>query len=218
MSFMTFYQTKSLFRGAETWTKPNGMVGVSLRLYEHFVIRGPALGYEVFTHKDSPHKLDFGIRYIDDGEPLIRFSDSEESFRNKRKGALESSASYRYKFGFKNLFYVGGSLSRDWIAYKSQYYELNVGAPVIIFTKLNLSYGFGSLKTNTYNYGEGAKSGSGFFKYGLSHVMPYVPWEGIIIWSWDRSKVISSENRNANYVRGDGDYTQFSVRLIWNFS
>jgi hypothetical protein len=213
--FMGFYQSKSVYRGATTWPEPGMLVGVSVRFYQKFVWRGPSLTYETFNREDN-HQLNFRVNFSDDNRPWIRLKSAEKSFRSQRDGALESSVSYRYKFGFKNLFFLGMFAGNEYIAYKSYYYELLAGVPLIPFFKLTVAAGRGSRATNQYIFGPEAVSGWGHYRYTVTAVIPFVPWDGIIINTFTRSKIISGANRHADYIRGESENSVFSTRVIWN--
>lgn len=213
-SLMSFYQSKNVYRGALIWPEPGMLVGVSLRIYQKFVWRGPSLTYEVFGKQEN-QRLNFGINFSDDNRPWIRFKSAEKNYRNQRDGALESSVRYRYKFGFKNLFYLGFFASQELITYKSYYYEAQAGMPLIPFFKLSVAAGNGSIETNRYIFGPEAKEGWGHYRYAITAVIPFVPWDGIIINSFTRSKIISGANRNADYIRGESENSVFSMRVIW---
>lgn len=212
-----FYQAKDVYRGALIWREPFTMAGPTVRLYQKFVLRGPSLTYEVFGRKDQ-HMLNISVAFSDDNDPWIKLKDSEISFRNKRDGALESRVAYRYKFGYRNKFYLGGLVARDYIAYKNMYYELQAGTPLIPFFSTNLALSRAPIKTNEYIYGDGARDGWGHYRIEISNVIPFVPWPGIIINRFTHSKIISSENRTASYIgEGEAENNVFSTIWIYRF-
>ena len=194
-----FFQTKSVYRGALTWPKPSFMVGPSLILFDKLSIRGPSVSYSHFP-RDNPWEFESNFSIVDDGEPLLSLGSHEEDYRNSRKGSYEVSARVKYKFGFMNKFYVGALLARDLKRSEAFYSELQLGAPVFIYTTINYLMGFGELEANRYFYGEEAVSGPSWHEFSLKYVMPFVPWEGIVINSLSYSQILQTENQRAGLV------------------
>jgi len=47
-------------------------------------------------------------------------------------------------------------------------------------------------------------------------VIPFVPWDGIIINTLEKTWVLQGANKNADYVRGNTDHLSFNTRWVWN--
>lgn len=213
---MAFYASKNIYRGALAWPEAGLVGGPSVRFFQKIVWRGPSIAYEPFT-RESPHRLSASLSFSDDNGPFLRFKDADSYFWNRRKNALETAVRYRYIFGYRNLFSVGGFIAKDYIAYKSIYYELTAEIPLVPFVKLALGAGRGSQATNEYIFGSGAVDGWGHYRYAINAVIPFLPWNGIIINSFTTSKIISGGNRNASFVDGNIKNSAFSSRWIFNF-
>jgi hypothetical protein len=208
-----FFNSKSLFRGAETWPKPSIMAGPSFTFYERVSVKGPSVDYS-FLEGKSPFSLAMGIRLHSDGEPLISLGSHEEDYRNQRSSTFEFQTSFSYKFrGFSG----GVMLAKDLDETKSLYSELKVGAPAYIkFLSLEYLIGIGEKGANQYSYGPTAVSGAGWQKFSLNYLMLNLPWDGVIINSASYSKVLQGKNKTADFVRSNDGNFVFSTIIVWN--
>lgn len=212
---MGFAQSKQLFRGAVTWPVPTMLAGVSIILFEKLHIRGPSIAYK-FYDRENPFQLEIGSRYFTDDKPMIDFSNHKMDFRNTRGDSLNIYASTKYKFGFRNLFYVGLNVVRDLTRYQGIHSVLKLGAPVLPFTTLKLEYSLSEKSSNQYAYGHQAISGNGYIAAGLKVVVIKLPWKGIMMIDFDNYWIQKSENKHANFVGGDSVNTKLSTRIIWD--
>jgi hypothetical protein len=212
-------QTQRNYRGAQTWPVPTVMAGPSFTFYRKLSLRGPRLNYNFSSHKRSaPWKLNLGIGAIGDGKPLFSLESHNEDFRNQRSSSFEMYLRGSYKFGFLKLFQVGGKIVQDIREHYGNYQEVFVGAPTIKYTKIFAGLDRASTKSNQYAYGPEAVSGIGHMYLKLQLVIPphLLPWKGIIMTSAKSSWITSSENKNADYVRGRDETHVLSTRMIWN--
>lgn len=212
MSLGGFFNSKSLFRGAETWPKPSMMVGPSFTFYERVSVKGPSVDYS-FLGPKSPLSLTMGVRLHSDGKPLISLASHEEDYRNQRKSTFEFLTNLSYKFrGFSG----GVMLARDLDETKSLYSELTLGVPAYIkFLSLEFLIGIGEKGANKYSYGPTATSGAGWQQLSLKYLMINLPWDGVIINSASYSKILQDENRTADYVRSNDSHFVFSTVVVW---
>ena len=213
---MGFVQSKSVYKGAETWPKATGLVGIGITLYEVLSIRGPSVTYHPFSRKD-PWELNVGVRYFNDNRPWMDFSNHEEDYRNQRGDSVNSFASLKYKFGLRNKFFFGLSVEKELIEHYGWHTEASAGVPLVPYTSLSGTYSFAGGKSNKYAYGPEAVNGEGFFSLGLKVVFPHLPWPGIAMILADKSWILQDENKNADYVRGHSQNFVLSTRVIWSF-
>lgn len=210
-------KSKSVFRGAMTWNKPGLTVGPELIFYDHYVIRGPHIFYKHFLDRNSSYEWDIGWRLVGDSRPMIRFTSDGRDFRNSRNTSHELFTKFTYKFGWMKKFSVGGEFSADIDENKGFFYLLKFGLPVYKFTSLETKFGFGTEAMNDYIYGPHAVSGPGFYAISLTYVYPHVPWKGIVINSLEYSKVVQSENRNAELLGGRYQDLCYKLMVIYSF-
>lgn len=215
---MGFFNTKSVFRGAEFWPYPSMIVAPGFLFFDrHLKVFGPNISYDFFPKRESSFRLELGLRYINDDEPpFFQFKNHEEDYRNQRKDAIDSSINFAYRFGEKKRYQLGMVLAKEVMRFKGVYSEFNASAPILPLTSLRGRFSIADDRYNKYLYGPESNSGTGFAAIGITIVIPFVPWDGIIINNFEQSWVTQTQNRNANYVRGDGDHFQFSTRWIWN--
>ena len=69
---------------------------------------------------------------------------------------------------------------------------------------------------NDHLYGPSAKESLGFQSLEFKHVIPFVPWEGIVIQSVTHSWLVEKESRNAEFVRGEDEHLTYQLTVIWN--
>lgn len=213
---MMNYQTSTIHRGAQIWPKNSLMLGPGFLFFDRQLkVFGPNIIYSLFPEKDSSIHIDFGVRYFDDNKPLFYFGHHNEDYRNQRKNSLESYTSFSYNFGFKKKFSIGFSISKELIDYEGLYSELKLGAPIAPFTSLSALLSFAEKSSNQYLYGNTAISGVGYSQLGTTIVIPFVPWDGIIINQLNYSWIIKDTNKNADYIRGNDRHWVFSTRWIW---
>ena len=215
IKLMAAYQNQSVYKGAVTWPKASAMVGPMFVFYKRFFLAGPSFYYAPFD-RDNHHYINSGLRYYDDGEPLIKLSDHEKDYRNERKATLNGHFLYAYNFGFKKKFKIGGKIEKDFTDHKGLHTELNLGAPFLPFTSLGLDIGYGEKSSNQYLYGPSSQSGMSYSAFNLNAVYPFVPWDGVAMINLKRSWVLQGQNKQAYYIRGDHINDQISLRLFWN--
>jgi hypothetical protein len=214
---MSAFSTQSIYRGAQIWPYPTMMIGPGLLFFDkHLKVFGPSVSYDFFPERESVFKLEIGARYFNDDRPWIRFNDHEEDYRNQRSDSIDSNIKFSYAFGPKKKFEVGAMVSRELYRFKGTYSEFRLQAPLFPLTKISGKVSVADSRYNKYLYGPTSLSGTGYAALGLTIVIPFVPWDGIIINNFEQSWVTQTTNRNADYVRGNGDHFQFSTRWMWN--
>ena len=215
VSLSSFYKNKSVFRGAETWPKPSYFVGPGLIFFDKWLLRGPGLFYSHFP-RTSSFLFTAGVSYFDDGEPWPDTSDHKEDYRNQRKSTVEASTKFRYKFGYRNSFYLGVSLYKEIKYHYGHFSELEAGLPLLPYTGLHLKMGLGDKQANQYIYGPSGVSGEAYRSASVSVVIPHVPWNGIIRAEVNRSWIVQEKNRAGEYVKGKSVNDGGSMMLVWN--
>lgn len=216
MSVMAAAQGQSVYRGAPIWPKASALAGPSFTFFEKLVVRGPNIDFLFYNPRESSLEIELGIHYFDDNKPLFSFGKHSGDHRNQRKNSLESTFKFRYKFGYKKKFYIGSLLASDHIAYKGFYGEIHGGLPLLPFTSLNVKFSLADRSANQYFYGPESIGGYGHSSLGITFVIPFVPWDGVIINSFEKSWVLRGINQNADYVRGQGIQNVLSTRWIFN--
>ncbi len=217
INLMAFISAQTIYKGAQIWPKTTFLVAPGLQFFDRRLhIYGPNISWNFHSSKEDPIKLTFGGRYWDDDRPLIRPTGGDEDYRNQRSDSLEFYLKGNYSFGWKNKFAVGFYVGRDVIRYESWYSEFNAKVPLLPFTSLVGTISHAEGDTNRYLYGPESISGWGYGALAIRLVIPFVPWDGIIINSLEQSWVLKGANKNADYVRGNGDHLTFSTRWIWN--
>lgn len=212
----TMFMTKSVYRGAEFWPKPMYFVAPSLQFFGQINVRGPNISWTPFDRK-SQHDFTLGFQIVDDAEPPLTIGDHEEDFRNKRSTAYDLLARYVYKFGYRNKFELGASVSREIYRYKGLFTELLFGAPLLPFTSLRYRLGIGEKSSNEFAYGEGSNGGLAYHALNLTVVFPFLPWKGILINSFERTKIIQGQNRQGNFIRGQDEQNLYRFLMTWTF-
>lgn len=216
IDLMFFYQTQSVYRGAQIWPKGSVMAAPGFLFFDRKLkIYGPNISYTLFPEADSQFKMDLGARLFNDGDPLFSLGKAQLDHKNRRKKSLETYANFRYQFGFKNKFFINLYLGREVIEHLGLYSQLGIGAPLFPFTSLVGKISFAEKKTNQYLYGPEGVSGTGFGSIGINLVFPFVPWDGIIVNQLTHSWVLIKENQSADYIRSDTRQLTFSTRWIW---
>lgn len=216
IDLMFFYQSQSIYRGAQIWPKGSIMAAPGFLFFERKLkIFGPNISYSFFPERDSHFKMDIGAKLFNDGDPLFSLGKAQLDYKNRRKKSLEAFTKFRYQFGFKNKFFISIFLAREIIEHKGLYSELSAGAPLFPFTSLVGKLSYAEKKTNQYIYGPEGVSGTGFGSLGINLVIPFVPWDGVIINQLTQSWILNKENQNADYIRGDKRQLTFSTRWIW---
>ena len=160
--------------------------------------------------------LSAGISYFSDDEPWPDTSDHEEDYRNQRSSTLEFSSTFRYKFGYRNSFYLGFSYYKEVKRHFGQFIELMAGMPIFPYTSLHLKNGFGDPEANKYIYGPSASKGEGYRSVSISLVIPHVPWNGIIRAQKERTWVGKDQNRKAEYIKEKYINDGMSLMLVWS--
>ncbi len=209
------FNSKSIYRGALTWSKPSFFVGPGIILYDKLHVRGPSLVYTQFNRRDR-YKLDFSIGTFNDRKPLFDVSSDEENFRNSRPSTVDFGVDAAYKFGFRNLFSIGAKLSYELKEYNAFYMHPYVKFPVAPFVSLQLGVGIGANETNQYLYGETANSGVGFYSAALNGFMP-LP-KGVLICGLEYTSVQQAANRGAYLVGGKPDNLNLALRYAVKFN
>lgn len=217
ISMMAMFNSQSIHRGAQIWPDPSAFAGPGLLFFDKKLkIFGPSLIYDFFPERESQIKLEAGFRYFEDQRPWIRFKSREEDYRNQRRTSTETNLKFSYAFGYRNKFELGAFIAREIYRFNGHYTELRAQTPLLPFTTLAAKASFADDRFNQYLYGPTSASGIGYHALELKLVIPFVPWDGIIINSLEQSWVSQSQNENADYVRGDGDHLTFTTRWIWN--
>ena len=214
-SAMIFGETKSVYRGALTWSHPSSMLGIGIILYEQLKIYGPRVFWEP-TKRDDILSYKIGLAWYDDDRPWIT-TGGVEDYKNSRNDSLEMQASVHLKYGFRNLFATGIMVARDFISYRGWYFEFHQDFPLIPYLKLKTKVGWGGTSTHHYLYGLSGKAGAGFVECSLQYVIRNLPWNGMITLSESYSKVLSDENQKAELIRGDDQHLTFSLRMLYFF-
>jgi hypothetical protein len=220
LSLMAAAQTQSVFRGVSLWPDPQAMTGIGVTLFNHWQLRGPNLTYEVYSPRDKQNNkvLNFHLKYFDDNRPMIRFKSRERGFRNQRKNMLELGTQFEYQWGDYKSFMLGGFLGYEMIDYQNLYNEIYGGLPGgFKKTKLKLGLALAPKDTQQYLFGPEAKGGLAHVFAEYSHVIPKLPWDGIIMNSLESTWITSGVNKQADYVRGDSHNMVLATRWIWNF-
>lgn len=216
INLMGFFQTQNVYRGAQIWPRGSGLIAPGFQFFDRKLsLNGPNLNYAFFP-KDSLFKFDTGIRYWDDDKPFIELNKGEEDYRNQRDYSLEYYIKSSLSFGWKDKFDFGFYLGRDLVRYRAFYGDIHLKIPVLPFTSIVTKVSLAQGDTNRYLYGPEAVSGIGYGSLTLRFVMPFVPWDGIIINSLEKSWIFKGANKAADYVRGNDDHLTFSTRWIWN--
>ena len=214
VNFFLGTSTSSVYKGAFTWKGKALMLGPGLVFFDKFSLNGPSLSYSHFQRGQS-HSLRASIRYFDDEEPMIKLDDTKRSFRNSRPDSVPVSVAYRYKFGFRNKFYIGARVEKDIAEYKGSSYELHIGTPLVPFTSLNIVQAYSSSQSNKYYYGHEASSGASFTKVGIGLFIPFIPFDGKMQASFDKYIINQGSSRHANLVRGAYNNDVAVLRFFW---
>jgi hypothetical protein len=208
-----FFNSQSVFRGAQTWPKPSIMAGPSFVFYERVSIKGPSVEYS-FLSKESPFHLTSKVMLHSDSKPLISIGSHDEDYRNQRSSTFEFQTSFSFKFrGFSS----GVMIAKDLDETKSLYSEIKLGVPAYIkFLSLEYLIGIGEKGANQYAYGPTAHSGAGWHQLSLKYLMISLPWDGVIINSASYSKIIQDKNKAADYIRSNDANFIVSTIIVWN--
>lgn len=216
LSAVLIFQSSNVEKGALIWPGASILPGIGITLFDKLSIQGPRIVWSQFDRESSYH-LNITTKRFDDGAPWIKLSDHKKSYRNLRDPVWESEIEFRYKFGFRKMFYVGAKFANAWNEYESTYSELQVGSPFIPFVQIEAALGFMPNKTAQYYYGPGAESGVSHLKTSVKYVFTKLPWNGIFINQLGYSYIIQSKNQEAFFIRGQKDNIFFSSMLAWSF-
>ncbi|MFZ9001513.1 MAG: hypothetical protein ACO20H_09430 [Bacteriovoracaceae bacterium] len=217
INLMAYYTSQTLYKGAQVWPKSSFLAAPGLQFFDRKLsIYGPNISWKFHSSKEDPFKVTTGARYWDDDRPLIRLAEGDEDYRNQRSSILEYYIKSEYNFGWKNKFGVGVYIGRELVRYKKWYFDFHAKAPILPFTSLVGTISHAQGDTNRYLYGPEAVSGWGYASLGIRFVIPFVPWDGIIINNLDKTWVLQGANKNADYVRSNSDHLSFNTRWVWN--
>ena len=212
---MAFYSSQQNFRGAVIWPEPIFFPGPMLVFYEKLYLAGPNIFFSP-TKRTDQFQWRVGSQFIDDDDPPISFGDHEEDFRNRRKSTIETYFQGSYSFGPRKGFRIGTFISRDWKEGNGLHAEFFAGMPLLPFTTLQGRVSFSEKAMSQYIYGPSSQSGVGFSSLGVNGVIPFVPWDGVILVNFTRFWVMQDSNKSADFVRGDSKNNVFSLRVVWN--
>ena len=216
INLMAFYSSQTILRGAQTWPRFFLFTAPGFEFFNRKLsLYGPNITSSFFDKK-SPFQIAMGFKFINDDRPFIRYSNDIGDYRNKRRNALEFFFRSAIQLGIKKKYRLALYMGRDLINYKKFYSELNASMPILPLTSFTGSLSWAQGDANRYLYGPEAVSGYGFGSIGVRTVIPFVPWNGIIINSLENSWVLKGSNRAADYVRGKGEHLTFATRWIWN--
>jgi hypothetical protein len=217
ITLMAMFNSQSVYRGAQLWPDPGAMVGPGFLFFDRRLkVFGPSIFYDFFPGRDNSFKLEIGARYFNDNRPWLRFKEREEGYRNQRKDSMETNLKFSYAFGYRKKFEVGAMIAKEVHRFYGNYSEVRLQTPLLPFTTLAGKLSLAEKSYNQYLYGPTSKSGTGYAAMELTFVFPFVPWKGVIINSLEQSWVTQTINRNADYVRGNGDHLKFTTRWMWN--
>jgi len=212
---VAFYSSQQLFRGAVIWPKPIFFPAPMLVFYERFFLAGPNLFFSPTKREDS-FQWRIGSQFIDDDDPPISLGTHEEDYRNRRKSTIETNIQGSYSFGERKGYRVGGLLAREWKEGNGLHTEVFAAAPLLPFTSLRARVSFSEKGMSQYVHGPSGSSGIGFTSLGINGVMPFVPWDGIILVNFTRFWIMQEANQQADFIRGDDKNNVFSFRVVWN--
>lgn len=213
VNLMLGYKNRSLYRGAEIWPDPTYMIGPSFTFNNVVHLRGPTLSYAPFG-RNAPFTFGLGIAYFDDGAPFFTLTDHQKDHRNKRPDSTDLFTYFGFNLGLLSLQF---NLSKEIDEYKGLYGEAALNLKLIPFTTFNAKVGVGENSTNKYIFGPEAVSGAGHYSYGVSIMLPFLPWGGRLLNSFDQSVILKGENRHADYVRGRYSLSSYALRMMWSF-
>ncbi len=212
---MAFYSSQQLFRGAVVWPKPNVFAAPMLIFYEKVFVAGPNIYFSP-TQRVDFFQWRLGTQFIDDNRPPLSLGDHEEDFRNQRKSSIETYFRGSFHFGKRGKFKLGTLLAREWKEGNGLHSEFFIGSPFLPFTSLEARVSFSEKAMSQYIHGRSAVSGHGFTSLGINGVMPFVPWDGVILLNFTQFWIAKQVNREADFIRGDSKKSLFSIRIIWN--
>jgi hypothetical protein len=212
---MAFYSSQQLFRGAVVWPEPIFFPAPMLVFYEKFFLAGPNIFFSP-TKREDHFQWRIGSQFIDDDDPPISLGDHEEDFRNRRKSTIETNFQASYNFGPRNKISLGTFISREWKEGNGLHSEFFAGVPFLPFTTIQGRVSFSEKGMSQYIHGRQGVSGFGFSSLGINGVIPFVPWDGVILVNFTRFWIMQDSNKAADYIRGDSKNNVFSVRVVWN--
>lgn len=213
-SVATLFRSQSFLRGAKTWPNPSLSIGPSLTINK-FSIQGPNVFYSAFGQRDK-YQFKSGIRLISDGDPLFKFDNREEDFRNQRDTSLEAYITGGVSFFKRNALSLEFTFSKETIEHKGLFLEAKARYVFLPFTWVNMTLGIGEKKTNQYLYGPSSVSGSAYRSLGLAHMLRnFLPWNGLLFNSIDLLTISQETNRSAEFIRGDDNNLLYGLLAIW---
>lgn len=216
IDLMISYQNPLVYRGTLIWPQGSMIAGPGFLFFDRRLkVFGPSIIFSIIPKEESSFSWDIGARYFNDNEPYIRIRNYTNSHRNQRDGSLESYTRFNYKFGPRGKFFFDLYLGRELIEHRGLYGEFRFGFPILPFTSITGGISHAEKSTNQYLYGPEGVSGDGYALAGIKFVIPFVPWDGIIINQLHHTWVTQRENRLADYVRGDSNHWSFTTRWIW---
>ncbi len=211
---MGAFSTNALYRGALIWNRPGFMIGPGFTLWKRLHIYGPHIALE--SSREDSFQFKIGARYYDDGKPMFSLGKGQETYRQGRADSLEAYIAGMYSFGKRKNFGVGVHFAKEVLEYKGLYARLMLKAPILPFTGLHWHLAVAEQSHNHYLYGHGAVSGLAHMDVKLITVIPFVPWDGMIMSSLNYSRVVQDHNRQASLVYDRPDNFQYSIRAFWN--
>ena len=212
ISLAAFTSTKKIFRGAIFYPYPTIFAGPGLTLFNHLSIRGPSIYW-------TKSGLDIGGRLISDRAPIIELTkkfDEKNDYRSSRSNSFEFVVRYRYGFGFRNLFFIGGEFAQETYQHKGRYLAFHFGIPVYMFLSFKSNTGWGNLSHNRYIYGDSAQAGLAHQDIMLQYAVPGFLGADIMILEIGQHFVLQEKNRSSDLIRGNSTNSQVSTVFIWN--
>ncbi len=213
-SISAVYCNKQVFRGALIWDKPIVAVFPSFTFYNTISINqnGLELQYSPVTN----HQLTLGFSKFDDSPPpaiVYRVKDGHADHKNQREDTY--FANIKYSVPIAETLTLGIEYSRDLKATNGNYFSSEVIYTVHPLMSFTSGISWGDQKNNRYIYGKGSAAGLGVASVGVSGIIPFLPFGGVLIPSYSFSQIVQQRNVEADYIRGTSSNNTVSVLASW---
>ncbi len=201
------YASHSFFRGA-LLDGAGGAAPTGYLTYGNFTFAGLALVYNQVVFDNQV--LSLGTNYFTDhGFKKIENS----NFRQLREATFDSWIQWMFPLWTQSTMSL--SFHQDLKANKSQYYTVGIAQAFLTNYRATVESGFGTLRTNEYTFGRGAKKGLSNIDFGLSWSKNVLPWDGSLTLEYKHSLIPHGKNRTASFVRHDDERGTFTLNTIW---
>lgn len=205
------YNSDRVYRGAMIWPKATLYPLAGIILYNKFAINGPGVSS---MYSLGPLTASIGFRYFDDNEPIFYLEKHNEDYRNQRKASIDLNGSLALRFmpGGRLALAISQGIKGQYGFYTNGSLEL----PIFPLASAGYSIGYGDTKANRYAYGPEGIAGLGHQDIYFKLTLPFLPWGGRLITRYTFSRIHKTNNKNADYVRGDDKSNTLTIMTMWN--